>query len=275
MKKFIKAGTDTRFYSNQLISAMEDGLISAETVAREMIEYLSDDDVRDVCIALGLDDVITGASEPDATYVNKKNPNKFIETKKYKDGHQVARQYMKWDTPGGEVKNYTGAKDAKRGRYFRTRKDTLNEMLEDYDEVESATAISNKYGDRELVDIVPADTATGMYINIAETYPEYYENDGVAAHVFFDNGTANFWQDSEGTWRLGIWDENQYDENTYKYAGKFWCTEDLDAGDMNDIKLTPQQLYMELKSLPGVELDNLYGLREIFDDFSYEFSAWV
>ena len=275
MKKFIKAGTDPRFYSNQLISAMEDGLISPETVAREMIEYLSDDDVRDVCIALGLDDVITGASEPDATYVNKKNPNKFIETKKYKDGHQVARQYMKWDTPEGEVKNYTGAKDAKRGRYFRTRKDTLNEMLEDYDEVESSTSVDSRYGEREIKEIIAPDTAAAMYIDIAETYPEYYEEDSIAAHVPFESGTANFWQDSQGAWRLGIMDETQYDDDNYKYLGKYWCTDELMPGDMNDIILTPAELYEELKSLPGVELDNLYGLREIFDDFSYEFSAWV
>lgn len=81
------------------------------------------------------------SSEPDATYQNKRNPNKFIETKKYKDGHQVARQYMKWDTDAGEVKNYTGAKDAKRGRYSRVRKNTLDSMLEDYDKVETSTEL--------------------------------------------------------------------------------------------------------------------------------------
>lgn len=78
-------------------------------------------------------------STSDKTYQNTRNPNKFIETRKYDDGHTVARQYMKWDTPEGEVKNYTGAKDAKRGRYYRANKDTLNSMLEDYDEVESAS----------------------------------------------------------------------------------------------------------------------------------------
>ncbi len=84
---------------------------------------------------------IQSATEPDATYQNKRNPNKFIETKKYKDGHTVARQYMKWDTPNGEVKNYTGAKDAKRGRYFRTDKATLHDMLDDYDEIESTSQV--------------------------------------------------------------------------------------------------------------------------------------
>ena len=218
---------------------------------------------------------IRGATDPDATYVNKKNPNKFIEIKKYKDGNQVARQYMKWDTPEGEVKNYTGAKDAKRGRYFRTRKDTLNQMLEDYDEVESATALDSRYGEREIEEILPPDTATAMYIDIAETYPEYYEYEGIAAHVFFDDGTANFWQDSKGVWRLGIYDESQYDEETYQYGGKFWCTDELDAAEMNDIKLTPKQLYAELSKLPGVDLNYLYGLREIFSDFEVEFSPWM
>lgn len=71
----------------------------------------------------------------DATYQNRRNPNKFIETRKYSDGHTVARQYMKWDTPNGEVKNYTGAKDAKRGRFARVNKDTLQSMLDDYDQI--------------------------------------------------------------------------------------------------------------------------------------------
>lgn len=70
------------------------------------------------------------------TYVNRRNPNKYVEVKKYDDGHTVSRQYMKWDTPQGEVKNYTGARDAKRGRYFRTRKNTLNQILDDYDKIE-------------------------------------------------------------------------------------------------------------------------------------------
>ena len=280
MKKYVKAGVDTRVYSNRLLDAIENNIIDVNDVVLELVKYLSDDDVREVYIALGLDelfgdDSVMSASEPDATYQNKKNPNKFIETKKYKDGHQVARQYMKWDTPEGEVKNYTGAKDAKRGRYFRTRKDTLNQMLEDYDEVESATALGSRYGEREIKEILPPDTATAMYIDIAETYPEYYENEGIAAHVFFDDGTANFWQDSKGVWRLGIYDESQYDEETYQYGGKFWCTDELDAAEMNDIKLTPKQLYAELSKLPGVDLNYLYGLREIFSDFDVEFSPWM
>lgn len=137
--KRIYCSVDARPYSTKLLQALEDGYIGAEEVLNECIQYLSDNEVEDIYRTLGLDEVfdIEGATEPDATYQNRRNPNKFIETKKYKDGHRVARQYMEWDTPNGTVRNYNGAKDAKRGRYFRTRKNTLDEMLEDYDEVES------------------------------------------------------------------------------------------------------------------------------------------
>ena len=80
------------------------------------------------------------------TYRNAENPNKFIEVKKDNSGHSYARQYMEWDTPEGTVKNYTGAKDPKRGRYSRVRKDTLDSMLEDYDEISSDTD-ANPVGD--------------------------------------------------------------------------------------------------------------------------------
>lgn len=45
-------------------------------------------------------------------------------------------------------------------------------------------------------------------------------------------------------------------------------------GEMNDIKLTAAQLYDELKSLPGVDLNDLYGMRAVFDDFDIEFSPY-
>ena len=76
------------------------------------------------------------------TYRNRRNPNKYIEVKKGNDGHSYARQYMEWDRPDGKVKNYTGAKDAKRGRYSRARRDTIDQMLEDYDAVTSSSDIS-------------------------------------------------------------------------------------------------------------------------------------
>lgn len=78
------------------------------------------------------------------TYQNRKNENKFIETKKYNDGHSVARQYMKWDTPEGEVKNYMGSK-SNRGRWFRAGQHTRDMMLEDYDEITSSYDVD--YGD--------------------------------------------------------------------------------------------------------------------------------
>ena len=75
------------------------------------------------------------------TYRNRRNPNKYIEVKKGNDGHSYARQYMEWDSPDGKVKNYTGAKDAKRGRYSRARRDTIDQMLDDYDEITSSLDI--------------------------------------------------------------------------------------------------------------------------------------
>lgn len=76
----------------------------------------------------------SNTSQPDHTYQNRRNPNKFIETKKYNDGHTVARQYMEWDTPEGVVRNYNGSK-TNRGRYHRTTQHTRDMMLEDYDEI--------------------------------------------------------------------------------------------------------------------------------------------
>lgn len=68
------------------------------------------------------------------TYRNKRNPNKYVEVKRENDGHTSARQYMKWETDEGEVKNYNGSK-SKRGRYSRMRKDSIDELLQDYDQV--------------------------------------------------------------------------------------------------------------------------------------------
>ncbi len=93
---------------------------------------------------------VTSATSDVRTYQNRRNENKFIETKKYKDGHSVARQYMRWDTPEGEVKNYTGSK-SNRGRWFRAGQHTRDMMLDDYDEVvvdetvESATELDDRF----------------------------------------------------------------------------------------------------------------------------------
>lgn len=87
--------------------------------------------------------VLANANKPTdsvKTYRNNRNPNKYIEVKKANDGHSYARQYMEWNTTDGKVKNYTGAKDAKRGRYHRARRDTIDQMLDDYTEVEVTSA---------------------------------------------------------------------------------------------------------------------------------------
>lgn len=54
------------------------------------------------------------------TYVNKQNEHKYIETKKYKDGHTVWRQYMMWDNG---IKSYNGCtmRAWKTGRWHRVR----------------------------------------------------------------------------------------------------------------------------------------------------------
>lgn len=84
------------------------------------------------------------------TYQNRRNENKFIETKKYDDGHTVARQYMKWNTPEGEVKNYSGAKDARRGRWHRAGQHTRDMMLEDYDEITSAEYVADDFSNDKV-----------------------------------------------------------------------------------------------------------------------------
>ena len=69
------------------------------------------------------------------TYRNKKNDRKYMEVKKSNDGHTWARQYLEYDDVYDEpFRNYVGSKSPK-GRYFRHRQDSLNSILDDYDEV--------------------------------------------------------------------------------------------------------------------------------------------
>jgi len=82
--------------------------------------------------------VIKAATVSEKTYQNKQNPNKYVEVKKGSDGHSYVRQYMKWDTENGTVKNYNASK-SNRGRYHRATQQTINQILEDYTEVTSAT----------------------------------------------------------------------------------------------------------------------------------------
>lgn len=63
-------------------------------------------------------------------YRNKRNANKYVEVRHYKCGHYSCRQYMMWDNG---VKNVLGSRT---GRLFRWRKKFLNDLLEDYVEVE-------------------------------------------------------------------------------------------------------------------------------------------
>lgn len=80
---------------------------------------------------------VRGNQSPEGTllYRNKQNENKYIEVKKSKDGHTWFRQFMYWNTDDGSVKNYSGSK-TNRGRFHRVRQDTLNSILEDYEQVD-------------------------------------------------------------------------------------------------------------------------------------------
>ena len=63
--------------------------------------------------------------------------------------------------------------------------------------------------------------------------------------------------------------EDEYNPETYIYENDpYWCTDELMPGEMNDIILTAEECYHELKKLPGVDLNNLYGMRAVFDDWS-------
>ena len=51
-----------REYTSKLISMMDEGLISAETVAEMALAYMSEDDVKDMCLA---NDLLIGEDEED------------------------------------------------------------------------------------------------------------------------------------------------------------------------------------------------------------------
>lgn len=71
------------------------------------------------------------------TYRNKRNPNKYVEVHRDGYGHRSAKQYMHWDE--NDVTNPTGD-----GNLHRWRKGNMDELLEDYDPVESAK-VMNEY----------------------------------------------------------------------------------------------------------------------------------
>ena len=64
------------------------------------------------------------------TYRNKRNPNKYLEVHRDGYGHQSAKQYMEWKENG--VNNPTGD-----GNLHRWYKGNIDELLEDYEEVQS------------------------------------------------------------------------------------------------------------------------------------------
>jgi len=117
------------------------------------------------------------SSDDVRTFQNKRNPNKYLESKKYKDGHTVSRQYMKWDTDRGEVKNYMGSK-SNRGRWHRMNQRTLNDVVQDdYDEITSARVDVNLGWIRnfltELIsDIKNGDVDTFYSLNDLKNYLE-------------------------------------------------------------------------------------------------------
>jgi hypothetical protein len=52
----------TREYTTKLIAMMDEGLISAEAVAEMALAYMSEDDVKDMCLA---NDLLIGEDEED------------------------------------------------------------------------------------------------------------------------------------------------------------------------------------------------------------------
>lgn len=70
-------------------------------------------------------------------YRNKRNRNKFLEV--HNDGyrHNTVRQYLEWTSAFQRaigkkpVRNYTGD-----GKFHRLNKESLTELLEDYEEME-------------------------------------------------------------------------------------------------------------------------------------------
>lgn len=66
-------------------------------------------------------------------YRNRRNPNKYIEVKRYACGNYYFRQFMRWDTPHGLVVNYLGAR-SNRGVFRRNGIRNMKQVLvEDYE----------------------------------------------------------------------------------------------------------------------------------------------
>lgn len=147
------------------------------------------------------------------TYRNRRNPNKYIEVKKGNDGHSYARQYLEWDTPNGKVKNYMGARTS-RGRYFRHRRDSIDQMLGDYDEVTCNSQVQSGFSFDFIWEGADYDNAAikdtvedifdrlGLYVLGIDfesvdysMYPEYADKNVSQCQVTFE--WVNDYDDSE------------------------------------------------------------------------------
>lgn len=64
---------------------------------------------------------------------NKRNENKYIYLKHYKDGHYYFKQVMKWDNG---VENPLG-QSLRHNRFYRIRKWWINQIKDDYEEVKA------------------------------------------------------------------------------------------------------------------------------------------
>ena len=136
------------------------------------------------------------------TYRNNRNPNKYIEVKKGNDGHSYARQYLKWETPQGEVKNYMGARTS-RGRYFRHRQDSIAQMLEDYTEVTASSEVEiDVDAFEEMID--EEDFYKLLHFG-KDTVEEYYEEcDYIESIYGGDCGVESVQQVSQSSYQVEV-----------------------------------------------------------------------
>ena len=69
-------------------------------------------------------------------YRNKRNPNKCLEVHEDGYGHRTVKQFMNWSK--AKVTNPVGD-----GNLHRWHKDNLDDLLEDYDEVDDIYTYNN------------------------------------------------------------------------------------------------------------------------------------
>lgn len=92
------------------------------------------------------------------TYRNKRNPNKYVEVHRDGYGHRSAKQYMHWDET--DLTNPTGD-----GNLHRWSKGNMDELLDDYEPVESDTFPADVYDDAEEDDFtIFYDKEEGQFV---------------------------------------------------------------------------------------------------------------